>query len=38
MGEVINGDSLLDIVLEGLTGDYLQITYNAEADDSFMPD
>ena len=38
MGEVINDDSLLDIVLEGLTGDYLQLKYNAEADDSFTLD
>ena len=38
MGEVINDDSLLDIVLEGLTDDYLQIKYNAEADDSFTLD
>ena len=35
MGEVINYDSLLDIVLEGLTDEYLQIKYNAEADDNF---
>ena len=33
IGEVINDDSPLDIVLEGLTDDYLQIKYNAEADD-----
>ena len=38
MGEVINDDSLLDIVLEGLRDDYLQIKYNAEADDSFTLD
>ena len=38
MGEVINDDSLPDIVLEGLTDDYLQIKYNAEAHDSFMLD
>ena len=38
MGEVIDDDSLLDIVLEGLTDDYLQIKYNAEAHDSFMQD
>ena len=35
MGEVIKDDSLLDIVLEGLTDDYYRIKYNAEADDSF---
>ena len=38
IGEVINDDSPLDIVLEGLTDDYLQIKYNAEADDSFTLD
>ena len=38
MGEVINDDSLPDIVLEGLTDDYLQIKYNTEADDSFTLD
>ena len=35
MGEVINDDSLLDIVLEGLTDDYIQIKHNAETDDSW---
>ena len=34
MGEVINDHNPLDIFLEGLTDDYLQIKYNAEADDS----
>lgn len=34
MEEVINDDSLLYIVLEGLTGDYLHIEYHAEADDN----
>ena len=38
MGEVINDDSLLDIVLEGITDDYKQIKYNAEADDTFSLD
>ena len=38
MGEVINDDRLLDVVLEGLTDDYLQIKYNSEADDSFTLD
>ena len=37
MCEVINDDSLLDIVLEGLD-DFLQIKYNAEAVDSFTLD
>ena len=31
-GKVINDDCQLDIVLEGLTDDYLQIKYNAKAD------
>ena len=35
MGEVTNDDSLLDIVLEGLSDDDLQIMCNAEAYDSF---
>lgn len=35
MVEVINDDSLLDIVLEGVTGYYLQIEDNAETGDSF---
>ena len=33
VGEVSNDDSILDIVLEGLTDEYLQIKYSAEADD-----
>lgn len=35
MGEVIKDDRLLDIVLEGLTDEYLQTEYNAEAGDHF---
>ena len=38
MGEVSNDDSILDIVLEGLTDEYLQIKYSAEADDDFTFD
>ena len=38
MNEVIIDDSLLDIVLKGLTDDCLHIKYNAEADDSFTLD
>ena len=37
-GEVFNDDGLLDIVLEGLTDEYLQIKYSAEADDDFTLD
>ena len=33
MGEVFNDDSMLDIVLERLTDEYLPIIYSAEADD-----
>ena len=36
--EVFNDDSILDIVLEGLTDEYLQIKYSAEADDDFTLD
>ena len=38
IGVVINDDSILDIVLEGLTDEYLQIKYSAEADDEFTLD
>ena len=38
MGEVFNDDSIVDIVLEGLTDEYLQIEYSAEADDGFTLD
>ena len=38
MGEVFDDDSLLGIVLEGLTDEYLQIKYSAEADDDFTLD
>ena len=38
MGEVFNDDSILDIVLEGLTDDYVQIKYSAEADNDFSLD
>ena len=38
MGEVFNDDRKLDIVLEGLTDEYLQIKYSAEADDDFTLD
>ena len=38
MGEVFNDDSILDIVLEGLTDEYLQKKYSAEADDDFTLD
>ena len=38
MGEVFNDDSILDMVLEGLTDEYLQIKYSAEADDDFTLD
>ena len=38
MGEVFNDDSILDIVLEGLTDEYLQIKYSAEADNDFTLD
>ena len=38
MGEVFNDDSILDIVLEGLTRGYLQKKYSAEADDDFTLD
>ena len=30
MGEVFNDDSILEIVLKGLTDEYLQIKYSAE--------
>ena len=36
--EVFNDDSILGIVLEGLTDEYLQIKYSAEADDDFTLD
>ena len=35
MGWVFNDDSILDIVLEGLTDEYLRIIYSTEADDDF---
>ena len=35
MRKVFNDDSILDIVLEGLTDEYLQIKYSAEADNDF---
>ena len=35
MGEVFNDYSILDIVLEGPTDEYLQKKYSAEADDDF---
>ena len=38
MGEVFNDDSILDIVLEGLTDEFLQIKYIAEADDDLTLD
>ena len=38
MGEVFNDDSILDMVLEGLTDEYLQIKYSDKADDDFTLD
>ena len=38
MGEVFNDDSIFDMVLEGLTDEYLQIKYSADADDDFTLD
>ena len=38
MGEVFNDDSILDIVLEKLTDEYLKIKCSAEADDDFTLD
>ena len=38
MGEVFNDDSILDRVLKGLTDEYLQIKYSAEAEDDFTLD
>ena len=38
MGEVFNDDSIFQIVLEGLTDEYLQIQHSAEADDGFTLD
>ena len=38
MGEIFNDDSTLDIVLEGLTDEYLQIKYSAEANDDLTLD
>ena len=38
MGELFNDDSILDIVLEGLTDEYLQIKCSAEPDDAFTLD
>ena len=38
MGEVFNDDSVLDIVLERLTDEYLQVEYSVEADDDFTLD
>ena len=38
MGGVFNDKSILDIVLEGLTDEYLQKKYSAEADDDFTLD
>ena len=35
MDEVFNDDSILDIVLEGLTDEHLQIKSTAEVDDDF---
>lgn len=38
MDEVFNGDSILDLVLEGLTDDYVHAKYSAEADNDFALD
>ena len=38
MGEVFNDDSILDIVVEELTDEYLHMKYSAEADDDFTLD
>ena len=38
MGEALNDDSILDIVLGGLTDDYVQIKYSAGADKNFSLD
>ena len=38
MGEVIDDDSILDFVLEGLSDDCVQIKYSAEADNDFSLD
>ena len=38
MGEVFNDDSILDIVLEGLTDEYLRVKYSLEGDDDFTLD
>ena len=38
MGEVFNGDTMLDIRLEGLADEYLQLKYSDEADDDFILD
>ena len=38
MGEVFNDGSIWDIVLEGLTDEYLEIKYCAKADDDFTLD
>ena len=38
MGGVFNDNIILDVVLEGLTDEYLQIKYSAEADDDFTLD
>ena len=38
MGEVFNDDSILGIVLEGLTYEYLEIKYSAKADNDFILD
>lgn len=35
MGEVSNDDRISDVVLEGLTDDYVQIKYSAEAENDF---
>ena len=38
MGEVHNDDSILGMLLEGLTDEYLQLKFSAEADDGFTLD
>ena len=38
MGEAFDDNSILDIVMEGLTDKYLQIKYSAEVDDDFTLD
>ena len=38
MGEIFNDDSILGIVMEGHTDEYLQIKHSAEADDDFTLD